>query len=179
MLRRCYSTSVTRATPAIVGHAQPALRNKVIKEAPRVHALAADAFGACSSSPKARPGHKGVSCDHERSRQLPGAAPGCRRACPADRGGVRATARRAVGQHRIQGRAPRRRCVSFVHVSSADTPDGSNPLPEPAAFGEFGRDSASRVATTPVPVAADIIGSYYPTVPVTGAGPGDRSPSPG
>lgn len=69
--------------------------------------------------------------------------------------------------------------VSFVHVSSADTPDGSNPLPELAAFKEFGRDSASRVATAPVPVAADIIGSYYPAVPVTGAGPGDRSPSPG
>ncbi|MEP7023145.1 MAG: antibiotic biosynthesis monooxygenase [Actinomycetota bacterium] len=60
--------------------------------------------------------------------------------------------------------------VSFVHVSSADTPDGSNPLPELAAFKEFGRDSASRVATTPAPAAADIIGSYYPPVPVTAAG---------
>ena len=45
--------------------------------------------------------------------------------------------------------------VSFVHVSSADTPDGSNPLPELAAFKEFGRDSAARVATAPVPTAAD------------------------
>jgi hypothetical protein len=44
--------------------------------------------------------------------------------------------------------------VSFVHVSSADTPDGSNPLPELAAFKEFGRDSAARVATAPVPTAA-------------------------
>src|SRR6266516_3147588 len=51
--------------------------------------------------------------------------------------------------------------VSFVHVSSADTPDGSNPLPELAAFKEFGRDSAARVATAPVPTAADIIGSSY------------------
>jgi hypothetical protein len=58
--------------------------------------------------------------------------------------------------------------VSFVHVSSADTPDGSNPLPELAAFKEFGRDSAARVATTPVPIAADIVGSYYPATPVTG-----------
>jgi hypothetical protein len=58
--------------------------------------------------------------------------------------------------------------VSFVHVSSADTPDGSNPLPELAAFKEFGRDSAARVATPPVPRAADIIGSYYPAAPVTG-----------
>ena len=64
--------------------------------------------------------------------------------------------------------------VSFVHVSSADTPDGSNPLPELAAFKEFGRDVASRVATPPVPTAADIIGSYVPAVPVTGATPGDR-----
>ena len=52
--------------------------------------------------------------------------------------------------------------VSFLHVSSADTPDGPNPLPELAAFKEFGRDSASQVATAPVPVAAEIIGSYYP-----------------
>jgi hypothetical protein len=57
--------------------------------------------------------------------------------------------------------------VSFVHVSSAETPDGSNPLPELAAFREFGRDSAARVATDPVPMAADIIGSYYPAAPVT------------
>jgi hypothetical protein len=68
--------------------------------------------------------------------------------------------------------------VSFVHVSSADTPDGSNPLPELAAFKEFGRDSASRVATPPVPVAACIIGSYCPAVPLTSAGPGDHPPSP-
>jgi hypothetical protein len=37
--------------------------------------------------------------------------------------------------------------VSFVHVSSASTPDESNPLPELAAFKEFGKDSAARVAT--------------------------------
>jgi len=57
--------------------------------------------------------------------------------------------------------------VSFVHVSSADTPDGSNPLPELAAFQEFGRDSAARVATAPVPTPASIVGSYYPQPPVT------------
>jgi len=56
--------------------------------------------------------------------------------------------------------------VSFVHVSTADTPDGSNPLPEMAAFREFGKDSAARVATTPVPTAADIVGSYQPTRPI-------------
>ncbi len=52
--------------------------------------------------------------------------------------------------------------VSFVHLSSAETPDGSNPLPELAAFREFGRDSGDRVATQPAPTPADIIGSYYP-----------------
>jgi hypothetical protein len=57
--------------------------------------------------------------------------------------------------------------VSFVHVSSADTPDGSNPLPQLAAFQEFGRDSAARVATPPVPTPADIIGSYHPATPLT------------
>ena len=49
-----------------------------------------------------------------------------------------------------------------VHISTAETPDGSNPLPELSAFKEFGRDSADRVATPPMPTAADIIGSYYP-----------------
>jgi hypothetical protein len=52
--------------------------------------------------------------------------------------------------------------VSFVHVSTADTPDGSNPLPELSAFKEFGKDLADRVATAPNPSAADIIGSYLP-----------------
>lgn len=61
--------------------------------------------------------------------------------------------------------------ISFVHMSSADTPDGSNPLPQLAAFREFGRDSAARVLTPPVPTAADIVGSYVPTVPVSDPGP--------
>jgi D-alanyl-D-alanine carboxypeptidase len=51
--------------------------------------------------------------------------------------------------------------VSFVHVSTADTPDGSNPLPDLAAFQAFGRDSSARVATTPVPRPATVIGYYY------------------
>jgi hypothetical protein len=57
--------------------------------------------------------------------------------------------------------------VSFVHVSTADTPDGSNPLPQLAAFKEFGKDSADRVATAPNPTAAAIIGSYLPAAPVS------------
>jgi hypothetical protein len=51
--------------------------------------------------------------------------------------------------------------VSFVHVSTADTPDGSNPLPDLTAFQTFGRDSSARVATTPVPRPARVIGYYY------------------
>lgn len=60
--------------------------------------------------------------------------------------------------------------VSFVHVSTADTPDGSNPLPEMASFRAFGKDSGDRVATQPVPTAASIIGSYVPAVPVSSTG---------
>jgi hypothetical protein len=55
--------------------------------------------------------------------------------------------------------------VSFVHVSSADTPDGSNPLPEMASFKEFSRDAGSRVATPPTPTAADVVGWYHPAQP--------------
>jgi quinol monooxygenase YgiN len=58
--------------------------------------------------------------------------------------------------------------VSFVHLSSAETPDGSNPLPQMAAFQEFGKDIAERVATSPAPTAAEIIGSYYPASPLAG-----------
>jgi len=55
--------------------------------------------------------------------------------------------------------------VSFVHVSTADTADGSNPLPKLAAFQQFGQNAGARVASTPVPTAADIIGSYHPNAP--------------
>lgn len=64
--------------------------------------------------------------------------------------------------------------VSFVPISTADTPDGSNPLPAMTAFQQFGRDSAARVATTPVPTAADIVGSYYPASPISDRAPADR-----
>jgi hypothetical protein len=57
--------------------------------------------------------------------------------------------------------------VSFVHISTADTPDGSNPLPELAAFKEFGKDIADRVATAPNPAGAAIVGSYFPAAPVS------------
>jgi hypothetical protein len=55
--------------------------------------------------------------------------------------------------------------ISFVHVSTADTPDGSNPIPELATFRQFSQDAAARVATAPAPKAADIIGSYHPIAP--------------
>jgi hypothetical protein len=61
--------------------------------------------------------------------------------------------------------------VSFVHVSTADTPDGANPLPQLAAFQDFGKDAASRVATPPVPTAAQIVGSYHPNGPGLGEAP--------
>lgn len=56
--------------------------------------------------------------------------------------------------------------VSFVHVSTADTDDGSNPLPQLSAFQQFNQDAASRVATPPMPTAAAIIGSYHPAEPL-------------
>jgi tRNA (Thr-GGU) A37 N-methylase len=56
--------------------------------------------------------------------------------------------------------------VSFVHVSTADTPDGSNPLPELESFKQFGRDAAARVATQPNPTPANIIGAYHPATPI-------------
>ena len=46
-------------------------------------------------------------------------------------------------------------------------PDPAIWRPSEAAFQEFGRDSAARVATAPVPTPASIVGSYYPQPPVT------------
>jgi len=57
--------------------------------------------------------------------------------------------------------------VSFVHLSTADTADGSNPLPELTSFKEFSRDLAARVATPPTPTAADLVGTYQPPSPVS------------
>ena len=50
--------------------------------------------------------------------------------------------------------------VTFIHVSSSDTPDGTNPLGGLSAFCEFQADLGSRVATPPEPSAADDIGNY-------------------
>ncbi|MFZ0324914.1 MAG: hypothetical protein WAN48_12395 [Actinomycetes bacterium] len=53
--------------------------------------------------------------------------------------------------------------VSFVHVSTADTPDGSNPLPAMAAFQQFSQDLGGRIAGPPTVMPAEIIGSYQPS----------------
>ena len=50
--------------------------------------------------------------------------------------------------------------VSFVHVATTHTADGSNPLPELAAFREFTRDLSSRVTGPPNSGAARVVGSH-------------------
>ena len=58
--------------------------------------------------------------------------------------------------------------VSFVHVSTADTPDGSNPLPELVGVqGVRRRISARGSRRPPAPSAATIVGSYHPGRPLT------------
>jgi hypothetical protein len=59
--------------------------------------------------------------------------------------------------------------VTFVHVSTAETPDGSNPLPALESFQAFAKDLPARASTPPNPTAATIVGSYYPADPI-GAG---------
>ncbi|MBW8751069.1 MAG: hypothetical protein JF565_06535 [Propionibacteriales bacterium] len=50
--------------------------------------------------------------------------------------------------------------VSFVHVSSHETEDGSNPIPQLAAFQEFQRDIASRLTGPPQSSAATLVAEY-------------------
>jgi hypothetical protein len=50
--------------------------------------------------------------------------------------------------------------VSFVHVSTHDTADGTNPLPALPAFQDFSRDAGARVSTPPTPAEATTIGAY-------------------
>jgi hypothetical protein len=53
--------------------------------------------------------------------------------------------------------------VSFVHVSTSDTADGSNPLTRLEAFGRFNEGIGDRVATPPSPSQARLVGSYHPS----------------
>jgi len=50
--------------------------------------------------------------------------------------------------------------VSFVHVVSIETPDGSNPLTEIPAFAEFTRAIDERCDEPPVAADAEVVGSY-------------------
>jgi hypothetical protein len=50
--------------------------------------------------------------------------------------------------------------VSFVHVSSHETEDGSNPIPQLAAFQEFQRDLASRLTGPPQSSEAILVAEY-------------------
>ena len=50
--------------------------------------------------------------------------------------------------------------VTFVHVASIETDDGSNPLAETAAFKEFQRELKDRCDEPPHAQDATIVGSY-------------------
>jgi hypothetical protein len=50
--------------------------------------------------------------------------------------------------------------ASFVHVAAIDTPDGTNPLTDIAAFGEFQRGIPDRMVEGPVVADATMVGSY-------------------
>ena len=52
--------------------------------------------------------------------------------------------------------------VSFVHVSTSFTADGTNPVPELGSFKAFSRDLASRVVGPPSASPADLIESHTP-----------------
>lgn len=50
--------------------------------------------------------------------------------------------------------------VTFVHVASIETDDGSNPLGETAAFKEFQRELADQVDEPPHAQDATVLGQY-------------------
>jgi hypothetical protein len=50
--------------------------------------------------------------------------------------------------------------VSFVHVASIDTEDGSNPLAAIAAFADFTRELGARCDEPPAAQDATLVGSY-------------------
>jgi len=52
--------------------------------------------------------------------------------------------------------------VSFVHISTSATADGSNPLPTLASFQAFSAGLSERVATPPAPGPANVVGQYRP-----------------
>jgi len=50
--------------------------------------------------------------------------------------------------------------LSFVHIASIETPDGTNPLNASAAFKEFAKDIKNRCDELPMALDATIVGSY-------------------
>ena len=61
--------------------------------------------------------------------------------------------------------------VTFVHVASVETEDGTNPLTSTPAFGEFQRELADRLEEGPLVSAATVIGSFgFPVEVVEAAG---------
>jgi hypothetical protein len=50
--------------------------------------------------------------------------------------------------------------VTFVHVASIATPDGTNPLAANAAFGTFQQEIADRCEEGPLVMTAAVVGSY-------------------
>ena len=50
--------------------------------------------------------------------------------------------------------------VSFVHIASIETEDGSNPLPDFDEFKTFVQDIGSRCVEPPAVSAAETIGAY-------------------
>ena len=50
--------------------------------------------------------------------------------------------------------------VSFVHVASVETEDGTNPLTSTPAFSEFVREIGDRLDEGPSALDATVVGSY-------------------
>ncbi|HXQ43011.1 MAG TPA: hypothetical protein VN816_00090 [Acidimicrobiales bacterium] len=50
--------------------------------------------------------------------------------------------------------------VSFVHVASIETDDGTNPLVATSAFSEFVREIGDRLDDGPLTSDATVVGSY-------------------
>jgi len=50
--------------------------------------------------------------------------------------------------------------VSFVHIASVETDDGTNPLLSTSAFSEFVREIGDRLEAGPMSSEAAMVGSY-------------------
>ena len=50
--------------------------------------------------------------------------------------------------------------VSFTHIASIETQDGSNPLAETAAFKKFQAEIKDRCEVPPAATTVDLVGSY-------------------